>query len=303
MNFDRRSFLKIFLGGIGTFIAGVAYAVGYGPMQRPNVTRYKLTPENWPKDINLKIAVIADIHACDPWMSLDRIRSIVEQTNKLNPDLTVLLGDYTAGMKRWRLGEIPSSEWAAELALLKAPLGVHAILGNHDWWDDREAQRRQGGPTVAQRALEAVGIPVYSNRAVRLAHQGRGFWLAGLEDQLAMLNRTAPAGKRVTGLDDLPGLLQQIATEDPIILIAHEPDIIPSIPERVCLTLCGHTHGGQVNLFGWRPASASRGSKKFPYGHFQIGKRDVVVSGGLGCSILPIRVGVPPEIVMVEMGA
>lgn len=303
MIFNRRTFLKTFLSGLGAFVAGAAYAVGYGPMQRPVVTRYKITPHGWPKGFKLKIAVLADIHACEPWMPANRIRAIVEQTNALNADITLLLGDYIAGMKQWRLGEVTAAEWAAELALLKAPLGIHAILGNHDWWDDREAQSRGGGMTIARGALEAAGIPVYSNSAVRMEHQGFGFWIAGLEDQLAILKKDAPYGKRVMGLDDVSKTSGSITTDEPAILMAHEPDIIPLVPERFCLTLCGHTHGGQVNIFGWRPVSASHGSKLFPYGHFVDGKKQFIVSGGLGCSIMPIRVGVSPEIVMIELAA
>lgn len=66
-------------------------------------------------------------------------------------------------------------------------LGVHAIMGNHDWWEDRTAQKSGGGDTFGHRALAGVGIQVYGNRAVRLEKSGFPFWLAGLEDQLALL--------------------------------------------------------------------------------------------------------------------
>ena len=69
---------------------------------------------------------------------------------------------------------------------LKAPLGVLSILGNHDWWEDLSAQKAGGGPTIARKALEAVGIPVLENDAVRIEKDGHGFWIAGLADQLAL---------------------------------------------------------------------------------------------------------------------
>src|SRR4029077_1057948 len=125
----------------------------------------------WPADLPLKIAAIADIHACDPWMSLEYIERIVERTNALNADLIVMLGDYVAG-HRHVTRFIPASEWAAVLANLTAPLGGHAIMGNHDYWEDKTVQRLGRGPTVAQRALEARGIPVYENDAVRLTKAG-----------------------------------------------------------------------------------------------------------------------------------
>ena len=93
-------------------------------------------------------------------MSLERIGSIVERTNSLNPDITVLLGDYVAGHRKVTRF-IPCSEWAPVLAGLRAPLGVHAVLGNHDYWEDKAVQRDGQGTTIARRALEAAGVPVY----------------------------------------------------------------------------------------------------------------------------------------------
>ena len=181
---SRRGFLKG-LGrvGIGAFALS-SYAVLIEPLLRQRVTQYDLKLQRWPAGLDLSIAVIADLHACDPWMSLDRIAAIVERTNALQPDLTVMLGDYVAG-HRHVTRKIPASEWAPVLGGLKAPLGVHAILGNHDYGDDRTVQMEGKGKTGAQRALEAAGIPVYENEAKRLTKGGHSFWLAGLGDQLA----------------------------------------------------------------------------------------------------------------------
>ena len=87
-----------------------------------------------------------------------------------------------------------------------------------------------------------------------------------------------------------------------MILLAHEPDIFPRVPARVALTLSGHTHGGQVRLFGYSPVVPSRYGNRYAYGHIIEDNRHLIVSGGLGCSILPVRLGCPPEIVMVELG-
>jgi predicted MPP superfamily phosphohydrolase len=194
--------------------------------------------------------------------------------------------------------------WAEALGELKAPLGVHAILGNHDWWDDLGAQRRRQGPVLGRRMLEREGIPVYENDATRLVKDGRRFWLAGLGDQLAFLKgRTRGGRRRFEGVDDLAGTLAKVTDSAPVILLAHEPDIFPRVPSRVALTLSGHTHGGQVRLFGYSPKVPSRYGNRFAYGHVVENGRHLVVSGGLGCSILPVRLGVPPEIVMVDVAA
>jgi predicted MPP superfamily phosphohydrolase len=296
---SRRHFLR-FIAGLGALGASTA-AYGFGePVLRLRLTRYDLLPPQWPADLHLKIAVVADIHACDPWMSLQHIEAIVERTNALNADIIVMLGDYVAG-HRHVTRFIPPSEWAPVLAGLKAPLGVHAILGNHDWWEDKAVQHAGQGPTRARQGLEAAGIPVYENDAVRLNKAGKPFWLAGLGDQLAWYPARRFRPVKRLGVDDLTATLAKVTDDAPIILLAHEPDIAMRVPSRVALQLSGHTHGGQVRLFGWSPVVPSRYGERFVYGHTRT-NCDVIVSGGLGCSIMPFRLGVPPEIVLVTLG-
>jgi uncharacterized protein len=265
----------------------------------PRIAHYDLTPDRWPAGLDLTVAALADIHACEPWMPAERIRDIVAMTNGLGADLIVLLGDYMTG-HRFVTGQVDTRDWAAALAGLAAPLGVHAILGNHEWWEDRAVQRAGAGVPAARHALEAVGIPVYENDAVRLAKRGDAFWLAGLGDQLAFLpSRRRFPGRRV-GVDDLAGTLARVTDDAPVILLAHEPDIAVRVPERVSLMLSGHTHGGQVRAFGWSPMVPSRYGNRFAYGHVRE-RCDLIISGGLGCSIVPVRLGVPPEVVVVRL--
>ncbi|MBR0755994.1 metallophosphoesterase [Bradyrhizobium jicamae] len=297
--FSRRQFLKS-TGALGLLGASTAAYGVSSPVIRLGLTSYDLTPRQWPANFPLKIAALADIHACDPWMSLDHIGAIVERTNALKPDIIVLLGDYVAGLKHVTRF-IPASEWAAVLAQLKAPLGVHAVLGNHDYWEDKALQRLGHGTPIARRALESAGIPVYENDAVRLVKDGRPFWLAGLGDQLAFVPARRYRQIARIGVDDLGATLAKVTDDAPVILLAHEPDVALRAPSRIALQLSGHTHGGQVRLLGWSPAVPERHGVRLAYGHFKL-KCDVIVSGGLGCSIMPFRLGVPPEIVQVTLG-
>lgn len=297
---SRRRFLQ-FSGGLAVSgVSTASYGVGVEPLLRLNVTDYQLRPQGWPAGLNLRIAAIADLHACDPWMSLPRIEQIVERTNALQADIIVLLGDYVVG-HRHVTGRIVPSQWADVLGQLKAPLGVHAILGNHDYWDDRVVQKAGYGVPAARRALEEAGIPVYENDAVRLNKDGHAFWIAGLGDQLAYIPARRFRTLRRVGVDDLGATLAKVTDDAPIILLAHEPDIAGRVPSRVAVQLSGHTHGGQVRLFGWSPVVPSHYGNRLAYGHARM-NCDVVVSGGLGCSIMPLRVGVPPEIVQVTLG-
>jgi uncharacterized protein len=306
---SRRDLIKL------TGIAGVGStaASGYALAEAldEHVTSYAFTPPNWTPGLKLRLAVLADIHACDPWMSLERLERIVAQTNALNADAILLLGDYVAGMRIGLYsGEIKEAAWAKVLGKLKAPCGVHAVLGNHDWWQSGHAQWFRKGPVPAGEALEAAGIPVYENRAVRLTKGDHAFWVAGLSDQWAFLpiggrhDETEPRGRLLyQGADDLPHTLSQITDDAPVILMAHEPDIFPKVPDRVALTLSGHTHGGQVRIFGFAPIVPSIYGSRYVYGHVVEEGRNLIVSGGLGCSSIPVRFGSPPEIVSVELGA
>ena len=168
----RRLLLKGLFGSAFGLVGG--YAVAVEPGFRLRVQPYALTPPRWTTGPRLRIAAVADIHAGEPYMSLDRIERIVAATNDLKADLIVLLGDYVAAPEV-RVRTVPSEDWSRALSRLQAPLGGHAILGNADWWD---------GAVTCRRALDRAGIPILHNDAVRLVHQGRGFWLAGPQEEL-----------------------------------------------------------------------------------------------------------------------
>ena len=294
---SRRLFLRS-CGGVALAASSVAaYAGGIEPGLRLDVTSYRVTPPGWPPDLELKCGIIADIHACEPWMSVDRIREIVAVTNALAPDVTLLLGDFNAGHK-YVTGPVFAPQWGEVLEGLKAPLGSYAILGNHDWWHGALPSMRADGAESVRRALQHAGIQVLENRSVAIDHGGRKFWLAGLADQMAVR-----VGRHSHGYDDLGGTLAQVSDDAPVILLAHEPYIFDDVPKRVSLTLCGHTHGGQVNLPILSPwYERHRIGTTHIYGHIVEGGRHMIISAGLGTSIAPIRFMRPPEIVLVTLG-
>jgi predicted MPP superfamily phosphohydrolase len=240
----RRHFLRG-LGGLtlGTTALG-SYAFAVEPRLMLDVTPYNIAPATWPADLKVKIAVIADIHACEPWMPAARVREIAEVANALEPDLTVLLGDFSGGHK-FVTGPVMPEQWAEALAVLRAPLGVFSVLGNHDWWHGPLPNMKPDGAEGVRRALRQAGIRLLENDAVRLTFNGQPFWLLGIADQMAWWNFRSGSRR---GADDLAGTLRKVKDDAPAILLAHEPYIFPKVPDRIALTLCGHTHGGQVNL-------------------------------------------------------
>lgn len=295
---DRRRVLKTLAGLFVAVVGTSGYAVAWEP-SRQHVTRYRLTPRGWPQGRRLRLVVMSDLHVGGMHVPLTRVTQIVAAANALKPDLVLLLGDFIAS-RTPRPSDPPLRDWTGELARLQARDGVFAVLGNHDWWHDLPTQRNRAGPTRIGQALEAVGIGVLENRATRLKTAAGPLWLAGLGDQIAFRKRVRGLPH---GIDDLPGTLAQIADDGaPAIMMAHEPDAFARMPERIALTLSGHTHGGQVRLFGWSPIVPSRYGNRYAYGHIRENGRDLIVSAGIGTSQLPIRLGMPPEILLVELG-
>jgi len=296
--FTRRRFLTtgaIAAAGM-TGLGGWAFALEPGFML--GVRSYALTPASWPADLRLRIVVLADVHVGEPWMSAARVRRICETANALEPDVIVLLGDYQAGTTLVTAPVEPDA-WGEAMSVLKAPLGVYGVLGNHDVWHGILPNvEGDEGATVA-RTLTQAGVRVLDNDLVRLTKDGRSFWILGLADQMfEWISRGVWRGR-----DDLDGTLARVTDDAPAILLAHEPFLFRRVPLRVSLTLCGHTHGGQVMLpFIGNPLLRRRIPEGHEYGLVQENGRNMIVSAGLGVSIIPARFMRPPEIVEITLG-
>lgn len=131
-------------------------------------------------------------------------------------------------------------------------------------------------------------------------------WLAGLEsEETPRVPRVQEQFDRYR-LDTVDRTLRGVPAGEPVILLAHEPDIFAlDLDPRVILTLSGHTYGGQIRVLGWSPWIPSRYGLRYAYGHIGEQGRDLVVSAGLGSHLVvgrPVRLGVPPEIVIVDLG-
>jgi predicted MPP superfamily phosphohydrolase len=241
------------------------------------VRRAEIPLQRWPRP--LRIVALADIHAGSPWNWTGNLRRVVARANAERPDLVVLLGDYvTQGVLGGRF--IPPEETAPVLAQLRAPLGVFAVLGNHDGWLDASRVRR---------ALEASGIPVLENEARPVGEGAGRFWVAGLADAW-------------TGDPSIKGALARVPENEPVLLLTHNPDVFPQVPARVELTLAGHTHGGQVRLpFLGPPLVPSVYGRRYAAGLVREDGRWLFVTTGIGTSIVPVRLGVPPEISVLDI--
>jgi len=241
---------------------------------------YELRLPGWPAACDgLRVALMADHHVGSPFNGLDKLERIVDLTTDAGPDVALLAGDYViTGVLGGTF--VPPEAIASRLARLRAPLGVYAVLGNHDWWLDAG---RVG------RALEAEGIVLLEDRAVQVRRDECSFWIAGVSDW-------------TEGAHDVAAALEPVPRDAPVLLFTHHPDLFPRIPPRVSLTLAGHTHGGQVRLpLLGRPVVPSRYGQRYAAGHVVEEGRHLFVTPGLGTSILPVRLGVPPEISVLQL--
>jgi predicted MPP superfamily phosphohydrolase len=257
----------------------VAWALWFEP-RRLVLREVPLELPGWPQPlVGLRVALMSDLHIGSPYWTLERLETLVEATNRERPELVLLAGDFL-------INGVLGGQWvdpesiARVLGGLRAPLGSVAVLGNHDWWNDGARVRR---------ALEREGIVVLENQALALTRQGRRFFIAGLADQMT---------RRVA----LEQTLRQVPPGEPLLVLAHEPDIFPQIDARVSLTLAGHTHGGQVwlPLLG-RLVVPSEYGQRYAAGHIVEDGRHLFVTTGVGTSIWPLRFGVPPEVVLLTL--
>jgi hypothetical protein len=273
MNFrnKRRQVLGV-LAAAGVVLALWAFVIEPG---RLTISSHTITIPGWPHEFEgLKIVLVSDLHIGAPRVRADRLPEIVSLINSQQPDLILLAGDFVVG-EEMGARFVPPETIAGGLKDLRARLGVFAALGNHDWW--------AGGPQV-RKALEANGIRVLENESVPLENKGRRIWLVGL-------------GDFYTHHTNLKAALEKIDTKEPVLAFTHTPDVFTQIPERIPLTMAGHTHGGQVwlPLLG-RPIVPSAYGQRYATGLVQEGTRRLFVTNGVGTSILPVRFLVPPEV-------
>lgn len=272
----RKRFRIVFAGILLLVCAVVGWAFFIEP-NRLVVRQETIELDRWPSGLSgLKIAVLSDLHVGSAFIDERKLRTIVERTNQLQPDLIVILGDYITSNGRTS-HRVEPEVFAPILKDLHAPFGVYSVLGNHDWWYNGVKVRR---------ALEANGFKVLENEVAGIDVRGTRLWLVGLADLW-----TRP--------QFIDATIAQVPQGAPVIALTHNPDIFPQVPPRVNLLLAGHTHGGQVRfpLIG-SVVESSRYGERYEAGHVVENGHDLFVTTGIGTSIVPVRFGVPPEIVL-----
>lgn len=270
-------------GGRAALAVGAASLGTYAGWVEPRrlvVRRHRLELPAWPAELSgLRVGVLSDLHAGVLHAGEDALARWVARMNDEAPDLVVIAGDLTDA--HWLFGRRLAPERIAErMAALAAPLGRVAVLGNHDW---------KAFGTRMWTALAGAGIPVLENDSLAIDAPGGRLHVAGIAD----VRFRRP---------DVHRALARVPPGEPVIALAHDPDVFPFVPSRVALTISGHTHGGQVAIPYVRiPFLPSRHGERFARGHIAEHGRHLIVGAGLGTSGLPVRLLAPPELLLLEL--
>ena len=276
---SRRSFFKLAAGA--SVLAIGADSIFWEPYH-PQLTRLEIGLANLPDAFDgFTILQLSDFHY-DPYAGATQISAGIEVARRLTVDLIVLTGDFVtqpilpskASLQRAAEHAIPCAKL---LGKLQARMGAYAVLGNHDVGCD---------PAIVTEALQHNGIPVLENRAVPIERAGNRIWLAGVGD--AMESRA-----------DLDKALQGVDRQDPVILLAHEPDFADVATRRaVNLQLSGHSHGGQIRLPFAGPLFLPPLAEKYPWGLRKVGGLTLYTNVGIGTIHVPVRWNCLPEVAL-----
>ncbi|TPE61192.1 phosphohydrolase [Sandaracinobacter neustonicus] len=272
--------MKLLARVLGALLALALAFIGWGywgATRPPLVVPFSYQLKGLPPGTRLKVLLISDTHRGRPDMSAARLDAIMDQANALKPDLILLAGDYIGG-NPLGLGGKPHLKPAVQpLAKLRAPLGVFAVLGNHD--------NAHWGPIV----FAAQPSPrLLVNQSVDVGP----LVVAGVNSDAHGAN--------------VPAALSAATPGKPLLLLRHEGGALALDPPRrdlSVLALAGHTHGGQI-LLPLIGAPADRilgGPPLCRRGFCTVNGWPLYVTSGVGTSMVPLRIGVPPEMVLITL--
>lgn len=237
----------------------------------------EISLKGWNKNLDgLKIAVVGDIHAGWGPHENRRVQAVVDEINSQKPDIILLVGDYVNGaIFQSKMDPKRLSDY---LSQLKAPLGVYAILGNHDTYY---------GVKKVRKIIQDAGITLLEDSNVKIATPKGNFYVAGISDPVTREYYYAKA-------------LEGVEKGAPVILLAHSPQIFNEIPVEVGVTFSGHTHGGQIVL-PYVGALFSNTSNGLVEGLLKEDGKTIYTTRGVGTSRAPVRFNCPPLVTIVTL--
>jgi len=276
----RRLTRRSFLGLSAASAAALALYAGEISRHELSVEEHTFQVARLPDAFRgMRIVQASDFHYAE-YTEAFFLREVVERINGLRPDLVLLTGDFVSfSPMPYSYARRQAPVCAEILSGIECPLR-YASLGNHDY---------TVGPEAVAAPLREHGIPVLTNAAVALERGGQRIWLGGL-------------GSACTGDVDLARAVPRAAGGEPVLLMAHEPDILPEVARHgVDLMLSGHTHGGQVRIPFLPPLVLPEYGRRYLEGAFRVGPTQLYVNRGIGAVGVPFRFRCPPEITVIKL--
>lgn len=245
----------------------------YSIFVEPNRLTVKTYKINCPGLSGLKAVFVGDFHLKKT--QIKKLRKITSVIKSLSPDIILSTGDFVFNHNF--KNSLDMTIIADELSKIIPKYGFYTSLGNHDWL---------AGGDIITTILTKYGINVLTNGNTCFDYNGKKIYISGVGDVQ-------------TSYPDMKKALSE--TKQPVILLTHSPDIFPNLPSNVTLTLAGHTHGGQIRLpFMGALVIPSKYGEKFAKGIVKENDKSMIITQGIGTSILPLRLNCPPEIVVIE---
>lgn len=274
--FSRRRFFALTgLAAAGTLVAGSTYLYFNDESEQLSVEKVTLPIAGLAPSLDgFRIAQLSDIHLY-PLTQLDIVERAVALTNELQPDLTVLTGDFV-----WH--DVDAIfDLAPVINLLQAKHGVYAIRGNHEIWTN---------PAVIQAGFDETDIPLLVNQGVTITEGNGSLFLAGLDDGWS-------------GEPDLDSAMTNAPKDAPVVLLIHEPDLADqySLDPRIALQLAGHSHGGQIRLPRRGAVILPYLARKYDMGLYKVRDMWLYTNRGIGVTNEPVRLNCPPEITEITL--
>lgn len=274
-------------GRLARFLGRNWARVGYARHIEPtwlHVARVRVpVPDLPPALAGVRVAQLSDFHH-GPHIPAGFLESAVERAAAERPDLIALTGDFVDRGPQ----HVPAA--ARLFRGLRAPLGVFAVLGNHDFavHTARGVRRHEHLHAEVAGALAAEGVTVLRNRAVSLTHGGAALTVAGVDDLWS-------------GACDPRAALEGACPQAPRVLLAHNPQTVASLGAlRADLVLSGHTHGGQINLPGIGRLFLGKGARRWAAGLYALERGHLYVNPGVGFG-WRFRFGVRPELTVLTL--
>lgn len=264
--------LVILLG----IVAGMVYYGTYVSINHVQIERTTVSSSKIPDELNnLEIAFISDLHY-NSFMNKERFAGMIQVINDTHPDIVIFGGDLFDDVNKYPVSDADKEELISLLKTIEAPYGKFAVMGE----EDHASKIKDDILNI----LYYGDFELLHNQSVQIyGKNGAYINLAGIDSLIG-------------GNPDISAAMGILDTTHYTIVATHAPDLVTELSlNNIDLILSGHSHGGQISLFGLGPLKKIEGATKYSHGTHYINQSVLIISNGLGTTDYDIRLFAPPQ--------